>query len=92
MLDALGPDKNRYYTPHRTLTTLALQLRRGVAWYAGVHLDRGRTQTLLNELRQSDWHTGRWSVPMDHLWLMQRGPHDPAWRYIHRIDLTGQAE
>ena len=77
LLDTLGPDKDRHYTPHLTLT---------------MRLDKQRTQTLLNELRQSEWHTGRWSVPMDHLWLMQRGPHDPAWRYIYRIDLTGQAQ
>ncbi len=57
-----------------------------------VRLDKQRTQTLLDELRQSEWHTGRWFVPVDHLWLMQRGPDDPAWRYIHRIDLTGQAQ
>jgi 2'-5' RNA ligase len=77
LLDALGPDKERHYTPHLTLT---------------MRLDKQRTQTLLKELRQSEWHTGRWSVPMDHLWLMQRGPDDPAWRYIHRIDLTCQAQ
>jgi 2'-5' RNA ligase len=76
LLDALGPDKERRYTPHLTLT---------------MRLDKDETQALLKELRQSEWHTGRWSVPMDHLWLMQRGSHDPAWRYIHRIDLTGQA-
>ena len=62
LLDTLGPDKDRHYTPHLTLT---------------MRLDRHRTQMLLDELRQSEWHTGRWSVPMDHLWLMQRGPRDP---------------
>jgi len=77
LLDALGPDKDRHYTPHLTLT---------------MRLDKQRTQTLLNELRQSEWHAGRWSVQVDHLWLMQRGPRDPAWRYIYRIDLTGQAQ
>ena len=76
LLDALGPDKDRHYTPHLTLS---------------MRLDKQRTQTLLNELRQSEWHTGRWSVPMDHLWLMQRGSGDLAWRYLYRIDLTGQA-
>jgi 2'-5' RNA ligase len=72
LLDTLGPDKDRHYTPHLTLT---------------MRLDKHRTQTLLNELKQSKWHTGRWSVPMDHLWLMQRGPSDPAWRYIYRVNL-----
>jgi 2'-5' RNA ligase len=77
LLDALGPDKGRHYTPHLTLT---------------MRLDRERTQALLKELRQSEWHQRRWGVPLDHLWLMQRGPDDPAWRYIHRIDLIGQAQ
>ena len=72
LLDALGPDKVRHYTPHLTLT---------------MRLNKNRTRTLLNELRQSEWHTGRWSVPMDHLWLMQRGSDDPAWRYIYRVNL-----
>jgi 2'-5' RNA ligase len=63
LLDALGADKDRHYTPHLTLT---------------MRLDKHRTRTLLDELRRSEWHTGRWSVPMDHLWLMQRGPRDPA--------------
>ena len=74
LLDALGPDKDRHYTPHLTLT---------------MRLDKGKTQALLQELRQSEWHTGRWVVPLDHLWLMQRGPGDPAWRYIHRVNLQG---
>jgi 2'-5' RNA ligase len=76
LLDALGPDKERLYAPHLTLT---------------MRLDKDETQALLRELRQSEWHTGRWSVSVDHLWLMQRELDDPAWRYIHRIDLTGQA-
>jgi len=74
LLDALGPDKERRYTPHLTLT---------------MRLDRGETQALLKELRQSEWHTGRWVVPLDHLWLMQRGPDDCAWRYIYRVSLSG---
>jgi len=73
LLDALGPDKNRHFAPHLTLT---------------MRLDRARTQRLLQELWQSEWHTGRWPVPMDHLWLMQRGPGDPAWRHIYRINLS----
>ncbi len=30
-------------------------------------------------------------INSNHLWLMQREPHDPAWRYLYRIDLAGQA-
>ena len=44
LLDTLGSDKDRHYTPHLTLT---------------MQLDKHRTRTLLNELRQSEWHTGR---------------------------------
>lgn len=72
LLDAFGTDKDRNYTPHLTFT---------------MRLDKHRTRKLLNELRQSEWHTGRRSVPMDHLWLMQRGPGDPAWRCIYRVNL-----
>ena len=74
LLDALGPDKDRRYTPHLTLT---------------MRLDRDETQALLEELRQGEWHTGRWVVPLDHLWLMQRGPGDRAWLYIYRVELQG---
>jgi len=74
LLGALGPDKERRYTPHLTLT---------------MRLDQGETQALLKELGQSEWHTGRWVVPLDHLWLMQRGPDDHAWRYIYRVSLSG---
>jgi 2'-5' RNA ligase len=74
LLEALEPDKHRRFVPH---LTLAMRL----GW--------DETRSLLARLQQSEWHTGRWSVPIDHLWLMQRGPGDPAWRYIHRIDLTG---
>ena len=72
LLDALGPDKERRYTPHLTLT---------------MRLDKGETQARLKELRQSEWQSGHWVVPLDHLWLMQRGPDDRAWRYIYRVSL-----
>lgn len=74
LLEALGPDKDRRYTPHLTLT---------------MRLDRGETQALLEELRQSEWHTGRWVALLGHVWLMQRGPGDAAWRYIYRVELRG---
>ncbi len=54
-----------------------------------MRLDARKTETLLHELRQTEWLRQPWSVPIDHLWLMQRGPSDPAWRYIHRIEMTG---
>ena len=74
MLHVIGQDKQRHFTPHLTLT---------------MRLDARQTETLFDQLRQTEWHTQRWSVTIDQLWLMQRGPGDPAWRYIHRIELTG---
>lgn len=72
LLHVIGQDKQRHFTPHLTLT---------------MRLDQPETEVLLPQLRQTNWHSQRWSVPIDHLWLMQRGPADPAWRYIHRVEL-----
>jgi 2'-5' RNA ligase len=76
-LEALGPDKHRRFTPHLTLA---------------MRLGQRDTRSLLARLRRSEWHSGRWSVHVDHLWLVQRGPGDPAWRYIQRIDLGGDSD
>lgn len=72
LMEALGRDKHRYFTPHLTLT---------------MRLPDERTRVLLNELRQTDWHMQRFTQRLDHVWLMQRGPRDPAWRYIQKIEL-----
>ncbi len=74
LLDVLGPDKHRRFTPHLTIA---------------MRLKQARTRALLRELRQSEWHTGRWSVAIHELWLMQRGPADPSWRRISTIPLGG---
>jgi 2'-5' RNA ligase len=74
LLRIIGQDKQRHFTPHLTLT---------------MRLDQPKIEALLPQLRQTDWHALRWSVLIDHLWLMQRGPHDPAWRYIYRIEMAG---
>jgi len=74
LLDALGPDKEHRYTPHLTLT---------------MRLAETQTRSLLQDLRRTEWHTGRWAVPLGHLWLMQRGSDDPAWRYIYQIGMNG---
>ncbi len=74
LLKALGPDKHRRFVPHLTLT---------------MRLSKRESRSLLAQLQGSEWHTGRWSVPIDHLWLMQREPGEPEWRYIHRVDLAG---
>jgi hypothetical protein len=50
-------------------------------------LDQDRFEVLLARLEQSEWHTGRWSVWIDQLWLMQRGPDEAGWRCIQRIGL-----
>lgn len=72
LLEALSSDNQRHFTPHLTLA---------------MRLDQSATQSLLNQLRHSDWHTRRWPVLIDQLWLMQRGPGDPAWRYIYRVEM-----
>ncbi len=74
LLHVIGQDKQRHFTPHLTLT---------------MRLDQPKTEALLPQLRQADWHTLRWNVSIEHLWLMQRGPHDPAWRYLYRVEMKG---
>ena len=74
LLQAIGSDKHRHFTPHLTLT---------------MRLDARQAEALFKQLRQTDWLRQPWSVPIDHLWLMQRGSSDPAWRYIHRIEMAG---
>jgi 2'-5' RNA ligase len=74
LLQVIGSDKHRHFTPHLTLT---------------MRLDARQTATLFTQLRQTDWLVQPWGITIDHLWLMQRGSGDPAWRYIHRIELTG---
>jgi len=70
--EALGQDKHRHFTPH---LTLAMRLKGQAA------------QHVVDQLQQSDWHTGHWLVPIDRLALMQRGPADPAWREIAIIPI-----
>ncbi len=72
LLRAIGSDKHRQFTPHLTLT---------------MRLDTLQTEMLLAQLRQTEWLRQVHCVTIDQLWLMQRGPRDPAWRHIHRIAL-----
>ena len=74
VLQVIGLDKQRYFTPHLTLT---------------MRLDQSKTEALWQQLCQTDWHAQRWTVLIDHLRLMQRGPNDLAWRYIHRFEMNG---
>jgi 2'-5' RNA ligase len=77
LLEALELDDHRPFTPHLTLAK---------------GLDQDQFEMLLAQLEQSEWHTGRWSVSIDQLWLMQRGPDEPAWRCIQRLRLAGVAQ
>jgi 2'-5' RNA ligase len=72
LLEVLGPDKHRTFTPHLTLT---------------MRLDSRQSNLLLRQWKQTTWHTSRWTVPIFELWLMLRGPNDPAWRYGQVIRL-----
>jgi len=72
LLQVLGRDKHRHFTPH---LTLAMRLQGAVA------------QQMITELQSSAWQSERWDVPIDHLSLMQRGPHDPAWRAIATLPI-----
>lgn len=73
LLRVLGRDKRGDFHPHLTLT---------------MRLSQGLTEQALAELRGTAWHTGHVSARIDHLWLMQRGPDDKAWRFIYRFELT----
>ncbi len=74
LLEALGGDKHgQHFTPHLTLA---------------MRLTRVASEALLDELRASDWNKHRWVIPVRHLQLMQRGPADPVWRCISRIELA----
>lgn len=75
LLDVLGSDKHRGFTPHLTLT---------------MRLSEAESVALLAQLRQSEWHTARWPASITQLYLMQRGPQDPAWRAIQTIPLEGR--
>ncbi len=74
LVEALGPDKHGgHFKPHLTLT---------------MRLDLPRTTVLWDDLQRSEWHTGRWTVRIVELSLMQRGSDDPAWRSIARLTLA----
>ena len=75
LLEVVGRDTHRRFTPH---LTLAMRLKGHAA------------QAMLADLQSSEWETRRWRTPIDVLHLMQRGPGDPAWRSIARLQL-GQA-
>lgn len=72
LLNLLGQDKHRQFAPHLTLA---------------MRLNERDTQAMIHTLQQSEWQTGRFAAPIHQLCLMQRGPQDPSWRTIFRINL-----
>ncbi len=72
LLQVLGSDKHRHFTPH---LTLAMRLKGAAA------------QQMLADLQHSTWQTNRWDIPINQLSLMQRGPTDPAWREIATLPI-----
>jgi 2'-5' RNA ligase len=74
LLQALGPDKHRSYHPHMTLA---------------MRLSGSAAQAMLADLRDSPLNQPGLVAPIQELWLMQRGPHDPAWRRIGKAELGG---
>ena len=77
LLGVMGQDKHRQFRPHMTLA---------------MRLKGDRFAETLAELKQSEWADGRFTTPIHDLRLMQRGPHDPAWRTIHTLPLSQLTE
>lgn len=76
LLAAFGADKHRQFTPHLTLA---------------MRLKPAATAALVADLRQRRWHSDRLTCAIDALQLMQRAPHDAAWRVIQRAPLGSAA-
>lgn len=73
LLDIMGPDKHKgSWTPHLTLA---------------MRLKLPQVHQMVNELKGGEWENGRFSIPIQTLHLMQRGPQDPAWRALSSYDL-----
>lgn len=75
LLEALGQDKHSHFVPHLTLA---------------MRLDAAGNEQMLRELRETAWHSSRWTVRIDELKLMQRGREDRVWRAIHRFTLGSE--
>lgn len=73
LLEALGPDKHRQFTPHLTLA---------------MRLGEPAARSMLDDLQDSEWHRALHPAPIHELCLMQRGPNDPVWRTIYRLPLS----
>lgn len=73
LLEALGPDQHHSFNPHLTLA---------------MRLDPAPAAAARAELERTPWHRQRFTAPIRELRLMQRGPHDPAWRCIQSVPLN----
>lgn len=72
LLEVAGTDKHARFVPHLTLA---------------MRLTADQALAVVEELRTSEWHKGLRVAPIGELWLMQRGPDDPAWRRIGSVKL-----
>ncbi len=71
--NVMGQDKHRRFTPHCTLA---------------MRLEPDAVQTMVDELRETEWHNGRFTQAVTELQLMQRGENDPTWRPILTTSLA----
>lgn len=74
LLQALGLDKHRSYHPHMTLA---------------MRISGSEARAMLADLRDTPLNQHGLVAPIQELWLMQRGPHDLAWRRIGKVELGG---
>lgn len=73
LVEALGQDRQRHFSPHMTL---AMRLKGAAA------------QVMLDELRGGEWDSQRWTATITELRLMARGSDDPTWHSIARLVLS----
>jgi 2'-5' RNA ligase len=73
LLNVMGADKHRRFAPHLTLA---------------MRLDEAAVEKMVAELRESEWHNGRYTQAINTLHLMQRGDDDPSWRTILSVPLA----
>jgi 2'-5' RNA ligase len=70
LIAALGADKHHDFVPHLTLA---------------MRLDAPAARAMQDDLRETAWVRETFTLRITELWLMQRGPIDPAWRQIGRL-------
>ncbi len=74
LLEAIDSNDSRPFRSHLTLAK---------------GLEQDKFETLLAQLNQSKWQTGRWAVQVNQVWLMQRELDEPTWQRRQQIDLLG---